>query len=92
MCCNANKDKRIRAIVDSAIQRQRADRQREFIRDLQLSMHDHHGHNINTACSCCNRGPVYVPDGVNAEAPDPEFEVFLRDNFPEAYRAHQNGQ
>lgn len=90
MCCNANKDKRNRAVVDSAIQRQPADRQREFIRDLQQSMHEHHGHNINIACSCCNRAPVDEIDCANKEAPDPVFETFLKDNFPKTYKSTSN--
>ena len=89
MCCKANKDKRIRAIVDSTIQQQPADRQRGFIRDLQQSMHEHHDHRINI---CCNRGPVYVADGANAETPDPAFDKLLKDNFPETYEVYQNGQ
>ena len=90
MCCKANKDKRIRAIVDSAIQQQTADRQREFIRDLRQSMHEHRGHNINIACSCCNRGPVDATDCPNIEAPDPVFEMFLKDNFPKTYKSKSN--
>ena len=90
MCCNANKDKRSRAVVDSAIQGQPADRRRESIRDLQQSMYDHHGHNINIACLCCNRGPVDEPDCPNIEAPDPVFEIFLKDNFPKTYKSISN--
>ena len=91
MCCKANKDKRNIAIVDSTIQRRPADRQREFIRDLQQSMHEHHDHRI-IICSCCNEEPVYVADGANAETPDPVFDKFLKDNFPETYEVYQNGQ
>ena len=87
MCCKANKEKRNRAVVDSTIQRRPADRQREFIRDLRQSMHEHHGHCINIACSCCNRGPVDAIDCPNIEVSDPVFEKFLKDNFPKTYRS-----
>lgn len=89
MCFNANKDKRTRAAVDSTILQKPAEWQREFILNLQQSMQEHHGHRINIAC--CNKEPV-VADGANAEAIDPVFEKFLKDNFPETYKVYRNGQ